>query len=63
MPKQTNVLHPRPGQNWGAIGRNQVSAESDDVRAMADKVTAAEVQAANERFAWIRAEMEREAEI
>jgi hypothetical protein len=63
MPKQTNVIHPRPGQNWGTLGRNRVSAEPDSVRALANKVIDAEVEAINERDTWTRAEMEREAEI
>ena len=63
MPEKTTVFHPRPTQNWGAIGRNRVSAEPDEVRAMASKVLAAEAEAANERAPWIKAEMEREAEI
>jgi hypothetical protein len=63
MPRQTNVFHPRPGQNGGSIGRNRVSAEPDDVRAVANKVIDAEVEAANERDTWIRTEMEREAKI
>jgi hypothetical protein len=59
----TTVFHPTRTQNWGAIGRDRVSAEPDEVRAAADKVLAAEVEAANERSPWIKAEMEREAEI